>query len=50
MLIEIINLYFAGRLENKELLAGVGMGNMTSNLVALSIIFGFNSALDTLIS
>ena len=50
MLTEIINLYFAGTLKDKELLAGVGMGNMTQNLVALSIIFGFNSALDTLIS
>ena len=30
--------------------AGVGMGNMTQNLCALSWVFGFNSAMDTLIS
>ena len=32
------------------MLAGVGMGNMTQALCALSFILGFNSALDTLIS
>jgi len=37
-------------LNNKEMLAGVGLGNMTQNLLGLSLILGFNSALDTLIS
>ena len=30
--------------------AAVGLGNMTQNLIALSIILGFNSTLDTLLS
>ena len=30
--------------------AAVGLGNMTQNLVGLSIILGFNSTLDTLLS
>ena len=32
------------------MLAGVGMGNMTQNLCGLSIILGFNSSIDTLVS
>ena len=32
------------------MVAGVGMGNMTINMIGLSVIIGFNSALDTLIS
>ena len=50
MLTEIINLIFVGYLNNPQITAGVGMGNMTQNLCALSFILGFNSALDTLIS
>ena len=50
MLIEIINLIFVGHLNDPAMLAGVGMGNMTCNLCALSIVFGFNSSLDTLVS
>jgi Na+-driven multidrug efflux pump len=50
MLTEIINLIFVGYLNNPAMTSGVGMGNMTQNLCALSFILGFNSALDTLIS
>ena len=50
MLTEIINLIFVGYLNNPAMMAGVGMGNMTQNLCALSFVLGFNSALDTLIS
>lgn len=32
------------------MVAGVGMGNMTINMIGMSFIMGFNSALDTLIS
>lgn len=46
----IMNLAFIGHLGRPELVAGVGMGNMTLNLCALSLIYGFNSALDTLVS
>ena len=50
MLIEMINLVIVGHLGDPELIAGIGIGNMTINLFGLSIIFGFNEALDTLIS
>jgi len=50
MLIEALNLVFIGQLNNQVLVAAVGVGNMTSNLVCMSIVIGFNSVLDTLIS
>ena len=50
MTIEIMNVVFIGRLNNPSMIAAVGLGNMTMNLCGLSIIFGFNAALDTLIS
>ena len=49
-LTDIINLIFVGQLEDNAKLAGVGMGNMIQNMVAMSLILGFNSALDTLVS
>ena len=50
MLMEVINLSMIGHLNNPAMVAGVGMGNMTINMLGLSLIMGFNSALDTLIS
>lgn len=50
ILVEVLNLVIIARLEDEDMLAGVGMGNMTQNLLGLSIILGFNSTLDTLIS
>ena len=50
MLMEVINLSMIGQLNNTVLVAAVGMGNMTINMLGLSLIMGFNSALDTLIS
>mgnify|MGYP006114476333 CR=1 FL=1 len=50
MFCALMNLSFIGYLNDPAMLAGVGLGNMTNNLCALSIILGFNSALDTLIS
>lgn len=38
------------RLNNPVLLAGVGLGTMTSNILCLSILLGFNTALQTLAS
>ena len=46
----MINLVVVGHLGDPAMIAGVGMGNMSINLIGLSVIFGFNSALDTLIS
>ena len=50
MLIEAINIIFIGYLNKQILVAAVGLGNMTMNLVCVSIFIGFNNALDTLIS
>ena len=47
---EMVNLSFLGHLNQPELLAGVGTGNMTQNMLGLSIIIGFNGALETLVS
>jgi Na+-driven multidrug efflux pump len=50
--VEILNLRFISKFspDNEKILDGVGMGNMTQNLLALSIILGFNSTIDTLVS
>jgi len=50
MIAEILNLSFIGSLDNPAMMAGVGLGNMTINICGLSLILGFNAALDTLIS
>jgi MATE family multidrug resistance protein len=50
ILVEVMNLIFIGHLNDASMLAGVGMGNMTQNLCGLSIILGFNSTIDTLVS
>ena len=52
MIIESINLVFINNKPNPEVAvtAAVGLGNATMNLVGFSFIYGFNSALDTLIS
>ena len=50
MLIEAINIIFIGYLNKPILVAAVGLGNMTMNLVCVSNFIGFNNALDTLIS
>ena len=49
---ESINLVFISNKPTPEVAvtAAVGVGNATINLVGFSIIYGFNSALDTLIS
>jgi MATE family multidrug resistance protein len=52
LIVESINLVFISNKPNPEVAvtAAVGLGNATINLVGFSIIYGFNSALDTLIS
>ena len=47
---ELVNLKMIGQLEQPILLDAVGLGNMTINLCANSIIMGFSSALDTVIA
>jgi Na+-driven multidrug efflux pump len=50
MMTEIINTIFIGNLNDQYQLAGVGMGNMTLNILGLSVILGMNSALETVVS
>ncbi len=50
MVTENVNLIFIGHLNNKNMMAGVGMGNMVQNVLGLSIVMGFGGALDTLVS
>ena len=50
MIQEIVNLVFVGRLDNPAMLAGVGMGNLTMNILSLSIAYGLNGALESLVS
>jgi Na+-driven multidrug efflux pump len=46
----MINIAVVGHLGDPAMIAGIGLGNMTVNLIGLSMKCGFNSALDTLIS
>ena len=47
---EILNVVSMGHMGDKPMLSAIGLGNMTINLFAYSIIIGYNNALDTLIS
>ena len=46
----LINVAFAGHLDNPTFLSGVGMGNCIQNIVGMSIVAGLNMAFDTLSS
>jgi Na+-driven multidrug efflux pump len=48
MVIELQNVGFAGRLDNPDALAAVGLANMMINIFGLSFAFGMNTALETL--
>lgn len=50
MVQENVNLIFIGHLNNAEMMAGVGMGNMIMNILGLTIAMGLNGALETLSS
>ena len=50
MIKEIINLAFIGHYGSKEMFDGVGLGNMTMNIIANSLLLGSNGALSTFIS
>lgn len=41
-------MYFAGHLQDKSIVAGIGLGNMTINLFLVSILESFNQAIETL--
>lgn len=46
----LANMVVAGHLEDKEILAAIGMGNMIQNCFFISPIVGINSAIETLAS
>lgn len=45
---DVMNLYAAGHMSNAAVIAGVGLGNMTQNLFAVSFIESMNSVIETL--
>lgn len=47
---DTINVAMIGRLNDKEMLSGVGLGNMTMAFLGYMAMMGINSALDTLLS
>ena len=50
MVTEVINVLFAGHLQDPAKVAGVGLGNAFINLLAQTLILGMNSALPTCVS
>ena len=46
--LEILNLTFAGHMGDETLLGGIGLGNMTVNLFAISFIESMNSVVETM--
>jgi Na+-driven multidrug efflux pump len=46
----VINCIFVGNYGNEAMIAGVGMGNMISNILGTSLCLGMNGALETLVS
>lgn len=47
---QLINLHFVGRLQNPTIVAAVGLGTMTANIVGMAFFMGFNSVLDMMVS
>jgi Na+-driven multidrug efflux pump len=47
-MVEVINVSFVGHLGDSTVVAAVGLGNMFLNVVCLSVVFGLNSTLQTL--
>ena len=48
-MIEVINVAFVGHLGDSSVVAAVGLGNMFLNVVCLSVVFGLNATMQTLI-
>ena len=47
---DIINIAMVGRLDEKAMLAGVGLGTMVQSFICFMALKGLNAALDTLVS
>ena len=50
LFIETINSAYVGHLGSEDIMAGVGMANMYMNITCLSVLFGINMTLDTVVS
>ena len=50
LLIEVVNTAFVGHIGDEAMMAGVGMANMFMNIIGVSVMFGVNSTLNTLVS
>ena len=50
LMVQLVNTYFIGNLNDPALLAGVGMGNMLINVLCFAVVQGLNGALETLVS
>ena len=50
LFIETINSAFVGHLGSEDIMAGVGMANMYMNITCLSVLFGINMTLNTVVS
>jgi MATE family multidrug resistance protein len=48
-MVQVVNISFAGHLGSQAALAGVGLANMFQNILCFSLIYGFNSSLNTLV-
>jgi len=48
IILEMMNVGFAGRLDDELALAAVGLANMMINIFAFSLMLGMNTALETL--
>jgi Na+-driven multidrug efflux pump len=50
LFVEVINTAFVGHLGSQQMMAGVGLANMFLNVTGLSVCFGINNILNTLVS
>ena len=48
--VQLTSIYYVGHLDDAALMAGVGLGNMLTNILCFAITQGLNSALESLIS
>ena len=48
--VQLTNTWYIGNMNNPELLAGVGMGNMLINVLCFAVTQGLNGALESLVS
>ena len=50
LFVEVINTAFVGHLGSEAMMAGVGIANMFLNVIGLSVMFGVNGTLNTVVS